>query len=233
MKIQLTADRNHFYNKKPKDFEIGKINNRLCAVNVKKTDLHSLAEMIGDKGMTWCPGVFNGKRKNDNFISAQIIGLDFDEGVGFDEILSRSEKYMLPILFAYETFSSINKSKFRVVLLLSEIIADKEMYNTVIRQLMIIFPECDKSCKDASRMFFGGKNLFYYNQDQPTLDTKTLSMNFEKYMSDRYGERHYREAISRMEKNGGKLSHSIILGNECDNFPPHQKNDIDKILYLN
>ena len=97
--MYITLD-NKYYISKPSKEEIGKINNRLSE-HYYVTDIRKTAELIGNKGCTWCPAIFNGKRKKENFIEIQLIALDFDGGIGFDEIKGISEKYMIPILFAY------------------------------------------------------------------------------------------------------------------------------------
>ena len=121
--ISLHID-NQSYSKKPEDKEIAKISKRITN-NIYKTDnLKEVANIISNKGCSWCPSIFSGSRTIDNCVSTQLIALDFDEGVTFDEVKQKAEKYMLPIAFAYETFSSVNISKFRVVFRLDKTITD-------------------------------------------------------------------------------------------------------------
>ena len=145
------------YNNKPRNNEIGKISTRIANNIYQISDLKGFAGLISAKVYTWCPAVFSGTRKISDFKSIQFIALDFDEGAVFEDIYKRSVKYMLSILFAYETFSSVDTNKFRVIFLLEEAITDIDVFNRTIAMFMKIFPECDKSCKDVSRMFFGGK----------------------------------------------------------------------------
>lgn len=69
---------NTMHNEKPAKTEIGKISNSFIEtdMNYKK-----IAEAVGNAGCAFCPATFNGKRKEENFKSQQLIGLDFDNGV--------------------------------------------------------------------------------------------------------------------------------------------------------
>ena len=201
---------NRSFKSKPNGKEIAIISNSMEEHLCRKNNLKRLAKLIGSNGHSWCPAVFNGSRSKDNFVSAQLIGLDFDGGISFDEVLKRSEDYMIPILFAYETFSSVNRSKFRVVFLMEDAITDLNNFDMIIAMLMQIFPECDTSCKDSSRLFFGGKDLFYYNHDETVVDTSILQMNFELYCKNKFGGTHYQRKLKSFYNSVGKNSPSSI-----------------------
>lgn len=120
MKKYEISFNNKRYKSKPSGAEIGKISNRLYT---KSIDFRELAHKVGACGCTFSPAVYDGKRRKENFIGHQLIGLDFDNGVTFAEIKSRAEHYRLPILFAYKTFSCTKEyEKFRVAFALSDMI---------------------------------------------------------------------------------------------------------------
>ena len=229
------------YNNKPQNNEIGKISTRIANNVYQISDLKGFADFISAKGHTWCPAVFSGTRKISDFKSIQFIALDFDEGAVFEDIYKRSVKYMLPILFAYETFSSVDTNKFRVIFLLEEAITDIDVFNRTIAMFMKIFPECDKSCKDVSRMFFGGKQLIYYDESEYTVGLEQLDMNFSLYLKDRYGSTHYKAHLKKFnsvyQKNkNGKISPYIINNKTIngENLPKNHKayrQDILERLY--
>lgn len=83
---------------KPTGAEISRISNSLTAVNM---DYRELASAVGEYGCSFCPAVYDGKRREENFKSQQLIGLDFDNGITFEEVKQKSEHYHLNILFAY------------------------------------------------------------------------------------------------------------------------------------
>ena len=98
---------------KPTGKEIGIISNHLVET---KMDYRKLASEVGEAGCSFCPAVYHGKRRAENFKSQQIIGLDFDSGVPFHIIQQRAKYYHLKMLFAYKTFShTAEHERFRVV----------------------------------------------------------------------------------------------------------------------
>ena len=107
---------------KPTGAEIGNISNHLVETQM---DYKELAHAVGEAGCSFCPAVYHGKRRAENFKSQQLIGLDFDNGVPFHIIQQKAEHYHLKILFAYRTFSdTAEHEKFRVVFALQHKITD-------------------------------------------------------------------------------------------------------------
>jgi hypothetical protein len=153
------------YKIKPKDYEIANISKRIAGNKQtlkNPSDIKVFAEKVGRQGHTFCPATFNnGARNLNNFEQLQLLTLDFDNDknlkISWKEAKDRAEQYGLPILFAYETLSSVDKNKFRAVFLNDLAITDKRLAVLSLNALLAIFPEADKQCNDASRMFFGGK----------------------------------------------------------------------------
>ena len=98
---------------KPTGAETGNISNHLVETQM---DYRELAYAVGEAGCSFCPAVYHGKRRAENFKSQQLISLDFDNGVPFHVIQQRAEHYHLKMLFAYRTFSNTAEhEKFQVV----------------------------------------------------------------------------------------------------------------------
>ena len=185
LRVTLSVDTKKFI-KKPDEKETSKISYRIASYPCYDK-LEKLPRVVGDLGVSWCPGTFSeGKRRIVNFKSQQIFGLDFDNGITWEEVQSRASKYRLPIAFAYETFSSVNRSKFRVVLCNDIEITDSKIARVMQIALMEIFPECDPSCKDCSRLFFGGKGLIYSNENinTATFNISDLMLSLVEYYRD-------------------------------------------------
>ena len=163
-----------------------------------------LAYEVGKCGCTFSPAIYNGKRRKENYIGQQLIALDFDNGVTFAEIKQRAEHYRLPILFAYKTFSHTEEhEKFRVVFVLSDMICDAFTAETILAMFMKIFKECDKACKDSSRMFFGGKSLLELADEPIEISGQDMLIAFVTSMNDRYGANHYTREIKNFYQNIG------------------------------
>ena len=150
------------YNKKPTDKEAGKISKRIHR-NCRELELEEFANIAGNSLCAFTPAVFNGERRTENVKEIQLLCLDFDNDgdkkISFDEVRRRSEILDLPIAFAYETFSSSDCSRFRVIYRYFEPIVNKEFYKLLYMILLKFFPEADKHTSDICRMFYGGKRL--------------------------------------------------------------------------
>ena len=203
------------YSKKPEKWEVVGISNRLGSSiqRLDAADIKLFAENVGQNGMSFAPATFkDGVRKVDTFEQMQLLALDFDSGATFAEIADRAMKYDLPILFAYETLTSINQNKFRVAFLNNVPMEDAKMAEINQHALMEIFPEADKACKDVARMYFGGKNLLYFDDSIPTVDTELLLRNMTFFMKSRRGANHYKNHIRKFaNKHGIKLNNKGLL----------------------
>ncbi|MEL7071807.1 MAG: hypothetical protein AAGN15_24615 [Cyanobacteria bacterium J06581_3] len=154
------------YNRKPQGKEIGAISSRIIEspVEINVRDLSS--QLVAPISKTWIPAILEEKRTAANWKSQSIFALDFDDGIAFSKALERLHEYDLDCTFAYTTFSdSPELAKFRIVFQLECAITDPAYRDTIQLSLMMLFPEVDKSCKDRSRLFFGGKELIYENYE--------------------------------------------------------------------
>lgn len=206
------------YTEKPTGNEIKKINSNLNNVII---DYREIAERVGNKGCTFCTGVFksvetnkqsgNGswmypdrpkiRRRKADYLHQQLIALDFDSGITFSEVKSRADKYDLSLLFAYKTFSwTPEKEKFRIIFALDHIIDDLFTAETVLRMLGKIFTECDSACHECSRMFYGGRGVLYLTEKPDELSLDRISVAFAAYMRDNHGEGHYRNELKNFYK---------------------------------
>ena len=146
---------------KPCGWEIPKAKER-TAGHWQEIGLERLADLNGNKGHAMIPAHLAGGIKSADCVAMQLLVLDFDHGCTFAQIRKRCDGMGLKIAYAYHTFSSsADKEKFRVVFICEEVIEDLFIIKAVLKMLHRIFPECDHSCKNPDRMFFGGKELIY------------------------------------------------------------------------
>ncbi len=67
-----------------------------------------------------------------------------------------------------------------------------------------MFPEADSSCyKDISKMYFGGKELIYYDKKVPLINVESVFRNLSYYLKDTYHAKHYKEKIKKFSKETG------------------------------
>lgn len=94
--------------------------------------------------------------------SQDLLALDFDDGITPEQFLDRSKQLNLMPTFVYTSFNDTPElRKFRAVYVLKERLYDYRDANTCTLALMELFKECDKACKDPSRLYYGGRNIIY------------------------------------------------------------------------
>lgn len=200
------------YQSKPSGNEIGRINNKIArsAKKLSRDELKRVITRIGNEGCTFSPATFkNGKRNKENFEQQQLFALDFDnkdskKKLTFDEVKERASQYELPILFAYDTMSSTVHDKFRVVFLNDAPVTDRRVAEAMQLAMGRMFPEADPSCyKDVSKLYFGGKELIYYDDKLPETNIESIFRNYTYCMRVKYKDNHYKEHIERLSKETG------------------------------
>lgn len=126
----------------------------------------------------WSPCVWRGGRRSQaNFLSADVIALDFDGGARIRDV-SRSA-FSMGMIYAIATTKSHRKEKFtdegvvranavdrfRLVIPAFRRINTVEEYRWALGHAMSKFPGCDTACRDAARFFFQCKMLSVYCGD--------------------------------------------------------------------
>ena len=133
---------------------------------VKELTIEEVADAVLKYSFT--PSVLIGGHKNENWVSQQMFALDFDNGLDPLDFIKRLKDIQMDLPnILYSSFSDQpDKRKFRAIWVLDEAVIDYNHAKMIREGLLCIFPEADKSCKDAARMFYPGKKLLYFN-DEP------------------------------------------------------------------
>lgn len=232
-KIKVSFDSQKFQ-LKPSSDQVRYINNRI-ARSIKElgpVDMKKIVFSIGQEGCTFSPATFKDrKRDKDNFEQQQLIALDFDnkdpdKKISFEEIKERADYYDLPVFFAYDTLSSKNHDKFRVVFLNDVPITDRKVAEAVLMAMGEIFPEADPSCyKDVSKLYFGGKKVIYYEDKLSEINIESVFRNFTYCMKKKYKSNHYKDYIARFAKKTGiALNANGLLDVKVADYPPATDN---------
>jgi hypothetical protein len=126
---------------------------------------------------TWFGGTFTNNITNQNWTSTQVIGLDFDSAeYTISETIEKLKMNGVYPQLWYSSFSSTSEHpKYRIVLFLDQPITNVEHRDMVYRGLLNIVPHADKSCKNAARIFFGGKDAVILHTDP--ISTQSLIDN--------------------------------------------------------
>lgn len=102
----------------------------------------------------WSASVFDGYRLKANFVSADFIAIDVDEGLSIDDAFMICETNRLTSLCLPSPSYTDEKQKFRIVFPLATTISDQNMYDATWARLRDLFPMLDESCSDSSRFFY-------------------------------------------------------------------------------
>lgn len=146
------------YSSKPKDF--APIKGRFAKnipVSVAISELISKIE----QGYTICPAIMDGGASAANWTQQAVFLVDIDNDKD-EPILSVSKALaicktnnILPAFYYYTFSHSDSKPKFRLVFICNEIITDTSIRAAVVNALIALFPQSDKACGNADRIFLG------------------------------------------------------------------------------
>lgn len=209
IKVSYDAKRNY---SKPSGYAIKGISKRIAKTSVLLSEdkIRKFALNISRYGHTFCPATFkNGSASKENFEQQQFFALDFDnknpnKSVSFEEVKRRADQYELPVLFAYDTMSSVNHNKFRVVFVNDNPITEIKAAEMILKGLTTIFPEADPNSTKPTQIYFGGnKEMIYFNNDIPMINTEALMRNTINYLEDKYGSKHYKPHADRFYRSAG------------------------------
>ena len=96
--------------------------------------------------------------------------------------MERAEELELYPAFVYKTFSYTEEHpKFRAVYINDCIFEEWKGANILLKMLRYIYPESDKACVDASRIFFGGKGNLYVNEDA-SINVRDVAVCLQAYI---------------------------------------------------
>lgn len=175
MNITLQIDTVCF-SRKPTKNEIGALKQRLSDCP-RTVTLEQFAQSIVN-GQSFTPAVLMGGARAENWSSQQLFCLDIDnedksvsgkhdkqrasEPLTVPQVIDRCSSMGLKPALIYETFSSTPEwQKFRIVFTTDKSVNDRQRAEHIQLGLMELFPECDTACKNADRLFFGGKSILF------------------------------------------------------------------------
>ena len=169
------------YQSKPTNY-LGKITNRIKDTrNVKEITLKELSKKI-ITGHAFTNSYANTGVKDKDFISADIVCLDFDGNISIQEVLSILEKNNIIANIIYYTYSHGEKGeRFRVITALNETITDKDEYKCIIKGYMSLF---DKNVDNATvglvQRFLGTNKGLARDVDETSTTNKQIFLDLYK-----------------------------------------------------
>jgi hypothetical protein len=137
------------------------------------TTIENICKYIGNGyGYTFTPNLYSdNKPSSKTFIGTSGFFLDFDLNSNPEQILNRFYELNIKPNFWYTSFSDTPEyRKFRVCLLVDEIINDSTTISNIFSNIFYHFP-ADNSCKDFARKFYGGKEVYFLTEEPNHLET--------------------------------------------------------------
>lgn len=189
----------------------GKITNNLNK-KISKNQITTVNEYwellnIIEKGKTILPAIFKDSIKEENFISQQLVFLDFDN-TDANNYISIEDIRVDPFIetyayLVYKTYSHTEKhNKFRVVFCLDKPCTDLNDIKKLILGLLTRYPQADQSCKNVTRHYYATNkisNIIYRN----LIDLEKLNNELEKeynlisYSTNK--DKRYRDSYEKQE----------------------------------
>ena len=144
------------YQNKPKNY-MGAITKRMTdANNACEVDLIQLANYI-TTGHTFSISYAEGGMSDNNFISSDLVGLDFDGELTVNEVLDKLKEYHIPANIVYYTYShGENGERFRIITALTETVTNKDEYKQIVKGYQSLFGDStDNATVGAVQRFLG------------------------------------------------------------------------------
>lgn len=157
------------------------VSQRVVAKDARKAlHLWEIARALS-VGCSVMPGVCEGGRKKDDWLSQQLFFIDFDNDdssrrrgyapLSMDAALNRAWRHGLEPRISYQTFSgtdsaaSAAEQRFRLVFASPSPISALEERDAFLKNLLRYFPEADEKATDPSRLYYGtNKEVIIWNK---------------------------------------------------------------------
>lgn len=186
------------YDEKPSGKEIGGIKARLQkGTSPSFVTLEELVQKI-ETGHAISPGIMGGMCAKD-WIEQQLFLVDIDNEEDEPLLRIKDAKAIcsdnnLPLAFYYQTLSHTKEHpKFRLAFVMDEPVVDENMREYIMEALVNLFPQSDKSCVNADRIFHGTNKyvkLLDGNARISSADIRTISTATpEKHSGSHSGHR--------------------------------------------
>lgn len=198
---------------KPKEGKVGKISNRITQHTQEVTPAKLAKMATAPHSRTWMPGIMNGGRKSDNWAHQQVVAIDIDRGLSLGQAIERLKSFDLSITFAYSTFSSSEKNdRYRMVIVLQEVISEEQKFRRLSNALKYLFPEMDKQCMTLSHMFYGGREIIFENHSYSADPEKLIEAGELYFVGTAENPRTKQRRLKKLSENPNSINNIIEKG---------------------
>jgi hypothetical protein len=144
-------------------------------------DWPTVFELITVDGLATSAELSNDNRREDNFVSRDLIMVDIDSGMTIEELLA-DEFYNCYGAGFYTTVShSWESHRFRVIFRLEQPLTRASDVVKLNKMLLRVYTQADAACKDATRIFYGTPNCTIREQRDVVLTAKDVDNLINEY----------------------------------------------------
>lgn len=196
------------YAEKPSGKEIGGIKSRLQKdTSPSLVTLEELVQKI-ENGHAISPGIMGGMSAKD-WMEQQLFLVDIDNEEDGLQLSMKGAKVIcrdnnLPLAFYHQTFSHTKEHpKFRLAFVMDKPVTDENMRKYIMETLVNLFPQSDKSCVNADRIFHGTNKyvkLLDGNAHVSLEDIKAISTATPEKRSDSHSGHRIRRLDSELDE---------------------------------
>lgn len=115
-------------------------------------------ELVTTDGYATSAELSSDNRKDDNYVSRQLIMVDIDDGMRIEELFNDPFYNEFSAGFYTTARHTDTDHRFRIMFTTEEPVNDPMLMKKIIRGLLVVFKSADISCKDASRLYYGVPN---------------------------------------------------------------------------
>ena len=153
---------------KPSKKEYGYRIKQMGQVEIPRSEIGELFNAIAKDGFSYKDALTDGTKKAD-FISQELLTLDFDSGISVERVLERCKTWGLHPNVIYHTFShTAEHPRFRIIFFLQQRINALELAQSLRLSANYLFPDADQ-IKNPCQVYQGSNNGIYH------LDTEQMT----------------------------------------------------------
>lgn len=123
-----------------------------------EADWDDVFELVTTDGYATSAELKSDNRKDDNYVSRQLIMVDIDDGMRIEDLLKDEFYNEFGAGFYTTARHTDTDHRFRIMFVTEEPIINSHLMKKIIKGLLVVFKSADISCKDASRLYYGVPN---------------------------------------------------------------------------
>ena len=146
-----------------------------------EADWPTVFELITQDGVATSAELNSDNRREDNFVSRDLIMVDIDSGLTIPELLEDNFYNRYAAGFYVTPSHTWEAHRFRVMFRLATPLTRAADVVKLNRMLMRVFTQADTACKDATRIFYGTPNCEASERTDTVLTDANVTQLIDQY----------------------------------------------------